>query len=102
MTEVDLERHVRRLCDGLGLLSYHTRDSRRSVRGFPDFVIAGSHVLFRELKREKGRVSEEQREWLHALSVAGADAGIWWPRDLMSGRIAEELAAISKLGRRAA
>ena len=101
MSERELEEHVRKLCDGYGLLSYHTRDSRRSVRGFPDFVICGRRVLFRELKTAKGRVTAEQREWIHRLIAAGADAGVWRPADLVDGRAAKELAAISRIGRAA-
>jgi len=101
MTEAELERQVRDLITGLGLLGYHTRDSRRSDKGFPDFVICGSRVLYRELKREKGRVTDDQRQWIHALSAAGADAGIWWPSCLLSGRIAAELTAVSRLARAA-
>jgi hypothetical protein len=54
-------------------------------------------VLFRELKTQRGRVTAEQREWLHALLAAGQDAGVWRPEDLLSGRIQRELTAISGL-----
>ena len=101
MTEAELERRVWHLIDGLGLMAYHTHFSKRSRPGYPDLTIAGTRVMFRELKREKGRVTEEQRQWIHALSAAGADAGIWWPGDLLSGRIAAELTAISRLARAA-
>ena len=93
-----LDAHVRRLCDDLGLLRYHTHDSRRSPSGFPDLVCVGPRgVLFRELKTQRGKVSAPQREWLDALAAAGADADIWRPSDLLSGRIAAELVAIAGL-----
>jgi len=101
MTEAELERRVWHLIDGLGLMGYHTYCAKRSRRGFPDLTICGTRVMFRELKREKGRVTDDQRKWIHALSAAGADAGIWWPGDLLSGRIAHELTAISRLARAA-
>ena len=93
-----LDAHVRRLCDDLGLLRYHTHDSRRSPRGFCDLVICGlGGVAFRELKTQRGKVSREQQVWLDALAAAGADAGTWRPADLLSGRIARELAALAGL-----
>ena len=75
-------------------LGYHTHDSRRSEPGFPDLVLVSSkhrRVLFRELKTDKGRVSPEQRRWIDGLTAAGADAGVWRPADLRSGRVTKEL-----------
>lgn len=96
MSEAQLDAHVRELCKGLGLLRYHTHDSRRSPSGFPDLVCVGPRgVLFRELKRQRGKVSAEQQEWLDALTAAGESAAVWRPASLLSGAIAAELAAIS-------
>ena len=39
-------------------------------------------VIFMELKREGGRVTEEQREWHRVLIEAGAEAYICEPHDL--------------------
>lgn len=97
-----LDAHVRRLIRDLGLAAYHTRDSRGSARGYPDWTITGSRVLFRELKTQRGKVTAEQQQWLDALTAAGADAGVWRPADLLDGTIAAELAAISRLKRGAA
>jgi hypothetical protein len=41
MTEKELDKQIRQLCDDLALLRYHTNDATRSPRGFPDLVIAG-------------------------------------------------------------
>lgn len=94
-----LDAHVRRLMKDLNLRGYHTHDSRRSPSGFPDWVIVGRGVLYRELKSERGKCSPQQMEWLTKLTQAGADANVWWPTDLLSGRIARELTAISYLAR---
>ena len=51
-----------------GWLAYHTHDSRRSTAGFPDLVLVKPpHVLFLEVKRENGRLSVAQADWLAAL-----------------------------------
>lgn len=58
-----------------GYLAYHTHDSRRSQAGFPDIVAVGhGRVLWIECKREKGKLSAEQKTWLDALARAGEQA----------------------------
>ena len=46
--------------------------------GFPDFVVvAGSVVIFIELKRVKGgKISEAQHKWINALKAAGMPAAV--------------------------
>lgn len=100
MSESDLDRKVQQIARGLGLLVYHTFDSRRSAPGWPDLTIVGRSVLYRELKRENGRLTTAQRAWLAALGDAGQDAGVWRPSDLLSGRVARELAALAGIGAR--
>jgi hypothetical protein len=76
-------------------LVYHTHDSRRSQPGFPDLVLAkGGRLLFRELKTQKGTLTKEQQRWIDALRAAGADAGVWRPRDWGRGAIIAELGGI--------
>lgn len=75
-------------------LRYHNPDSRRSQAGFPDLVLGSlsrKRVLFRELKTDTGRVRAAQALCLKILSFAGLDAGVWRPKDLLSGRIQREL-----------
>ena len=90
-----LDSHVRRLLADLGLWGYHVRNSRGSERGWPDWVIIGNRVLFRELKTERGALSVEQREVGAKLQRAGQSWGVWRPRDLLSGKIVRELTGIS-------
>src|SRR5277367_4823433 len=97
MSEKELDGHVRRIARDLGLLCYHTYDSRRSAPGFPDLVIAGpGGVLFRELKTEKGQLTRPQVNWGNTLAIGGANIGVWRPGDLASGRVAREMAALRK------
>jgi hypothetical protein len=94
MTEEQLLASVIELAGWLKLLSYHTRDSRRSAPGFPDLVLVGSRVLFRELKSSKGKVTEDQYRWIEALDAAGEDVDVWRPFDWDSGRVKTELESI--------
>lgn len=100
MTEAELDRGVRAILRDLPqVIGYHTRDSRGSHSGFPDWVFAGpGGVIFRELKREKGRLTAAQKQWAATLTRAGADADVWWPADLLAGRIARELAVVAGFG----
>lgn len=94
MTEAELERAVWGLVKLYRLDGYHTHNSQRSQPGFPDWVIVGKRIMFRELKSPDGAMRPAQIRWLYGLRAAGADAEVWRPRDLASGRIAAELAAL--------
>jgi hypothetical protein len=94
VTEAQLQAAVLELCGWLGLRAYHPYDSRRSVAGWPDLVIVGRQVLYRELKSASGVVSAAQKDWLRALRCAGCDAGVWRPEH-WPGAIAIELKAIA-------
>jgi len=96
-----LDAHVRKLIKGLGLWGHHAHDSRRSQAGMPDWTIIGSRIIYRELKTQRGRVTPEQRMVGALITGAGGDWAVWRPSALMSGEIAHELAAISKLRRAA-
>jgi hypothetical protein len=106
MSEAELDRAIGRILKDLPqLTAYHTYDSRKSACGWPDLVIARVHVhgydggavMFRELKREDGKVKPAQETWLEALAWAGLDTGVWRPAQLLDGTIARELAALAGL-----
>ncbi|PFG19853.1 VRR-NUC domain-containing protein [Serinibacter salmoneus] len=94
MSEDALQTQVLRIAAVLGWRAYHTHDSRRSQKGFPDLTLvhrASGRLVFRELKSAKGRLRPEQRDWLDDLRAAGVDAGVWRPADLVGGVIEREL-----------
>jgi hypothetical protein len=90
-----LQASVIKLCQLFGITSYHTFDSRRSDRGWPDLAMCGPRgFITRELKSDSGTVTAEQEHWGVRLRQAGVDWGVWRPADLRSGRIENELRAI--------
>ncbi len=95
MPEADLQEAVRRLCAGLGLLHFHVLNSKGCTPGWPDSVIVGRKVIYRELKAEAGRLTKEQEDVGHRLKQAGANWRIWRPSDLLSGQIARELTELA-------
>ena len=87
MSEAQLQRLVMALAAACGwTLRYHTHDSRRSDKGFPDCVfLRGERLVFAELKSQKGRVRPEQVLWLDALRDSTAEAYLWRPSDWLAG-----------------
>lgn len=63
-------------------LCYHTLRSKGSQSGFPDRVLVRDRVIFAELKRDQGKPSKAQKEWLDELASAGAEVYLWRPGDL--------------------
>ena len=96
MTEAQLLEQVTELAKWLGLLVYHTRDSRRSQPGFPDLILAGRRgVIFAELKSATGQLSSHQHAWKWTLLASGQDWRLYQPADWESGLIYAELRAIA-------
>jgi hypothetical protein len=91
-----LDAHVRKLMDDLGLWGYHPQISIGSRRGWPDWTIIGSRILYRELKSETGDLRPDQRKVGDRILAAGGDWDVWRPSDLLSHRIQHELAAIAR------
>lgn len=106
MTEDHLLRAVLDMARLFGITTAHFRPALSQSgrwhtavagdgKGFPDLVLVGAGgILYRELKTDVGRLRPEQVVWLRQLKAAGADAGMWRPADLHSGRIERELRAI--------
>ena len=69
MTEKQFQSKVVELAELLGWKVYHTYDSRRSAKGFPDLVmVRRDTLLFLELKVGSNKVTPFQHNWLSALS----------------------------------
>lgn len=61
---------------------YHTYDSRRSTRGFPDLtLLRPPRAIFAELKIGDGRLTKEQADWINDLRACGLEAYVWRPCD---------------------
>ena len=86
ISEKDFQANVVALAKASGWKRiYHTWDSRRSEKGFPDLVmLRGERLLVAELKTERGRVRPEQHEWLDAFAEAGVETHIWRPSDMVN------------------
>ena len=99
MTEAELQAAVRQVARLGGWLVYHTNDSRRSDKGFPDLVFVhprtGRHV-YAELKSAKGRIRPEQQQWIDALTHGGCEVYVWrpehWPDAVNAVLLAERAA----------
>ncbi len=57
--------------------------------GWPDLTLAkaGHNLIFMELKKEQGEVSDDQKFWLNLLNACGASAIVVRPSDLREGRV---------------
>lgn len=82
ISERDYQQTIIEYAGLMGYFSYHDYDSRRSTAGFPDLVLCnGKRVLYLEVKREIGRVSAVQCQWLDLLRSAGQTALVVRPSD---------------------
>jgi hypothetical protein len=88
------DQHIVQLARMCGYLIYWTWNSKHSPAGFPDIYLlhpGTGAILIRELKRVGNKPTEAQQAWLDGFGVAGLDAAVWTPADMISGRIREEL-----------
>lgn len=99
MTEAELDQCVRDLAKLLNLHVFSVRQSKAGVvtsPGWPDLVICGpGGVLFRELKRQDGKIRPDQQRWGAALQAARQDWAIWRPGDWIDKTIDAELRIIA-------
>lgn len=100
MLEAVLQLRVTELASLFGWLWYHPPDNRPDARGrrqatrpgFPDLVLVrGDRVLYRELKRQTGKPTEDQLIWHERLRAAGCDVAVWRPLDYLDGTVEADL-----------
>lgn len=79
--EKDFQWEVIKEARDLGWEEYHTYNSRRSKKGFPDLVLVRERVIFAELKTEDEDLTADQRNWREWLEGAQAEYYLWRPSD---------------------
>lgn len=95
LTEAELQTEVFWLCEQNGLKVQHIpRADRTWLPGWPDLVIFGTGILWRELKSHTGILYPHQRRVGSLITAGGGDWCVWRPRDLVDGTIERQLRAI--------
>lgn len=88
-SERAFQQQVLDLASIYGWRSYHTFDSRRSTAGFPDLVLVRPpEMLLVELKRDNGRLSVPQQDWLRDLQLVAAAFAARGPAGLPGSAVA--------------
>jgi hypothetical protein len=98
-SEKDFQAQIVELAQRTGWKVFHPYDMRRSAHGYPDLTMVHPErklVIWAELKRENGKTTEAQDEWIQALmhatssggtdeegarKIAVADVFVWRPSD---------------------
>jgi hypothetical protein len=100
--EATLQAHIVDAAGRLGYLSYHTYNSRRSTKGFPDLALLHRRtgaLLLAELKRTTEKPTPEQALWLETLLLGGHAAFVWRPADWLDGIVTATLVEHAKVTR---
>lgn len=81
LSEKQFQQQVVHLAQLYGWKVYHTYDSRHSEKGYPDLcLLKGTRLMYAELKKEDGKVTPEQQEWLNLLKASGKpEVYLWRP-----------------------
>lgn len=90
ITEREWQSKVVRIAILNGWHYYHPPDNKpingriqKVVSGFPDLtLVRDGKIIFAELKRETGRLSDEQILWLDELQKCNIDCYVWRPSDI--------------------
>lgn len=90
MSEAEFQRRVVAIATHYGWQTMHVRKgstsrpmTTTSIPGWPDLVLwRPGRILYRELKLDATKLKPHQKAVLASLDAAGADTGVWRPRDL--------------------
>ena len=83
MKEKEFQSMVEDLAELRGWTFYHTSDRRSSNPGVPDLqMLRGERQVIAELKSQKGRITEIQKDWLEKFKLVGAEVFLWRPADI--------------------
>jgi hypothetical protein len=64
----------------MGWSVFFVHDSRHSPAGWPDLVlIRRPRIVFAELKSERGRLTDDQRQTIEELRACGQEVFVWKP-----------------------
>ena len=81
-TEGVFQLAVMDLARALGWEPVHFRQMIGNPSGYPDLtIIRGERVILAELKRETGKVSRRQQEWIDRMAAVGTTVHVWRPSD---------------------
>ena len=81
-SEKEFQARVVALAKRYGWKAHHHTISKRSSPGWFDLVLArDGQVIFAELKTEKGKQTDEQKEWFESFRLAGLQVFVFRPRD---------------------
>lgn len=84
MSEREFMRQVVQIARLNGFWCWHDFDARKNNPGFPDLVLAHAGrgvLLWRELKRETGKTTDDQERVMAMLRACGQDVAVWRPSD---------------------
>lgn len=89
-TEAQWQLRVQSIARINGWKYYHAPDNmpnkygriQNIIPGFPDLVLVkNGRIIFAELKKETGRLSESQKEWIDELKQCNLEVYVWRPSD---------------------
>lgn len=91
ISEREWQNHVHKVAVAYGWKYYHAPDNKpvngriqRVVAGFPDLVLVkGQRLIFAELKKEIGVLSDAQKDWLDSLQKTGVEVYVWRPSNML-------------------
>jgi hypothetical protein len=82
LTEKEWQAQVVSLAKQMSWKIYHPYRSDRSEPGWPDLCLVRDRFLAIELKTEKGKLSDAQKDWIRALLNAQVEVYVCRPRHL--------------------